>query len=622
MAGLYDDQPRLRETMLEFMRLRAIRVAADVGLSVGSMSVAQATDYFATQVPMSREEAKGEVCARLQAPAQGLSYVIGKAQLFEFVQASKLRAQSLNSTLDLLEFHTSIEVNGNLPFVLQMHAAGLQTSLSLDFENLHSAFDGVGTRDRMAELQAAPELVRRLPGTPAGPSPLMLSGYERVAGVAGGAEERSLFWLLVHSSMHNASHDPGVPVVIWLQGGNGCSSMIGAFTENGPFYSPVQQQQSNATSGLLKNEHSLHHLAHVLYLDRPAGSGFSFSGAAPNVSWANDNQTALDGLAALRGILRKFPWLGGRQVWVAGESYAGHFTVQLATEIANAEPTLPAGTTLGGVICGNGVVDINQTNYAWFEAGYTHSLVDEEVWRGMQRECDFTKDLGVDGNGCPRGVSDTCAHLISRWMNQSGSNRNLLSLYDFYSDVCLTESTSPRGGGSALRSVVDACADVDTEAYLNLPAVRASLHVSAHAPERWHPCSQSVNDAYSCPDTLVSVAPLYQALLQDTRRRRRLLIYSGDVDGVVPTLATRRWIAAMQGKVKVQGWRLWLDSRGQIGGYTEQYSARGAAADAQLRSGELIFATVRGAGHMVPTYQPLRAFELFRSFLRDESLPG
>ena len=621
MTGLYDDRPRLRETMLEFMRLRAIRVAADVGLSVGSMSVADAIEYFAAQVPMSREEARGEVDARLEAPGQGLSYVVGKNQLFKYLQAAKLQAQAQNSTLDLMAFHLSIEENGNLPFVLQMHQAGLQTSLSLDFENLHSAFDGVGTPERMAELQAAPELVGRLPDTPAGPSPLMFSGYEQVADTGGGDKERQLFWLLVHSSLPNASHNAEVPLVIWLQGGNGCSSMIGAFTENGPFYSPVRLPlRTNVTSGLLTNEHSLHHLAHVLYLDRPAGSGFSFSGGAPDSSWANDKQTALDGLAALRGVLKRFPWLSGRAVWVAGESYAGHFTVQLAADIADAEPTLPVGTRLGGVMCGNGVVDINQTNYAWFEAGYTHSLVDEEVWRDMQRQCDFTKDLGVDGNGCPQGVSDACAKLVSRWMNQSGSNRNLLSLYDFYADVCLPSSASTHYPSQT----VDPCADAHTEAYLNQAAVRAALHVSAKAPSRWEPCSQAVNDAYSCPDTLVSVAPLYRALLQDTRRKRRLLIYSGDVDGVVPTLATRRWIAAMGGKVKVEGWRLWRDSRGQIGGYTEKFRAEGAEEvwGESSSSGELTFATVRGAGHMVPTYQPLRAFELFRSFLRAQPLPS
>jgi hypothetical protein len=113
----------------------------------------------------------------------------------------------------------------------------------------------------------------------------------------------------------------------------------------------------------------------------------------------------------------RYPWLCGRKVWVAGESYAGHFTVQLATAIAHAEEEeeaaaarvgaksnassrlLLCGATLGGVLVGNGVVDINQTNFAWFEAGYARSVVDEPTWSGMRAACDFTKDLGIDGNG-------------------------------------------------------------------------------------------------------------------------------------------------------------------------------------------------------------------------------
>ena len=89
-------------------------------------------------------------------------------------------------------------------------------------------------------------------------------------------------------------------------------------------------------------------------------------------TWANDNQTAADSLEALVGLLARFPWLCGREVYVAGESYAGHFTVQLATAIADAESSETlCGSTLGGVLVGNGVVDINQTNFAWFEAGDT-----------------------------------------------------------------------------------------------------------------------------------------------------------------------------------------------------------------------------------------------------------
>ena len=90
---------------------------------------------------------------------------------------------------------------------------------------------------------------------------------------------------------------------------------------------------------------------------------------------------------------------------------------------------------------GNGVVDINQTNYAWFEAGYTHTLVDGDTWDGMKSECDFTKDLGIDGNGCPRGVSNECAALVNVWMEQSGNKEGKLSLYDYYSDVCLSSTS-------------------------------------------------------------------------------------------------------------------------------------------------------------------------------------
>lgn len=47
----------------------------------------------------------------------------------------------------------------------------------------------------------------------------------------------------------------------------------------------------------------------------------------------------------------------------------------------------------------------------------------------------------------------------------------------------------------------------------------------------------------------------------------------------------------------------------QVGGWTEVYEG-------------LTFATVRGAGHEVPLFQPMRAFLLFRSFLGGKQLPS
>lgn len=119
------------------------------------------------QVPMSKADAESEVLARLAAPAQGLSYVIGKIQLFAYQHAARLAAvkysKGKSTAFDLAAFHSTIETNGNLPFVLQMHSAGLATTLDVSFVNLHTAYAGVKPADVRARAED-PTLVRRLPG--------------------------------------------------------------------------------------------------------------------------------------------------------------------------------------------------------------------------------------------------------------------------------------------------------------------------------------------------------------------------------------------------------------------------------------------------------------------------
>jgi carboxypeptidase C (cathepsin A) len=595
-AGLFDGTPRLRETMFEFMRLRALRVEVDVGLSTGSMSVEEATKYFQVQVPMSKEEAEGEVLARLAAPGQGLSYVIGKVQLFHYLMS----AQLVDNSFDLATFHSNIEFNGNLPFVLQMHDAGLATTLKTDFINLHTNYVGV-TSNYIPTFVHDATRIEHLPGRPINNLPAMFSGY---ADVSNG--DRSLFYLMVHSSKYiSQAEKQNIPIVIWLQGGNGCSSLIGAFTENGPFYSP-----ESMANDLITNVNGLQRHAHVIYLDRPAGAGFSIAKGPMNDTWANDKQTAIDSMDAIVEIVKKYPWLCGSNVFVAGESYAGHFTIQLATLLVEREENLCV--QLSGVMIGNGVVDINQTNYAWFEAGATHTIVEEKIWLDMKEQCDFTKDLGIDGNGCPQGVSDRCIDLVNKWMNQSGATSGALSLYDYYSNTCLNPTSTNLVGGSG-GGGVDACADSHTKKYLNLRAVQQALHVRKEWVGPWEECSQVLNNAYSCPDTLVSMVPLYHSLL---KQGRSVLVYSGDVDGIVPTLASKRWVDSMGSgkKTELEQWHAWTGSDGQLGGWKMKWNI---GSDGKS-GGNLTFATVRGAGHQVPMFQSQRADDLFGRFLNED----
>lgn len=98
-----------------------------------------------------------------------------------------------------------------------------------------------------------------------------------------------------------------------------------------------------------------------------------------------------------------------------------------------------------------------------------------------------------------------------------------------------------------------------------------------------------------------SMVPLYQKFLANTNWR--ILIYSGDVDSVLPTLGTQEWINTMQLPVK-KPWRVWK-SKGEVGGYVTDYD-------------KLTFLTIHGAGHMVPYFRPGHAYTFFSKFIQHE----
>ena len=65
-----------------------------------------------------------------------------------------------------------------------------------------------------------------------------------------------LFYMLFESRS-NPSEDP---LVLWLNGGPGCSSLLGLFSENGPYW-------VNDDATLARNEHSWNNNANTLYVD-------------------------------------------------------------------------------------------------------------------------------------------------------------------------------------------------------------------------------------------------------------------------------------------------------------------------------------------------------------------
>lgn len=108
----------------------------------------------------------------------------------------------------------------------------------------------------------AEELILRLPGQPK-------VGFRQFAGYVNVDEKkgRSLFYYFAEAEEHPEKK----PITLWMNGGPGCASLGGAFTELGPFLPKGDGR------GVRKNKSSWNKASNLLFVDSPAGVGWSYS---------------------------------------------------------------------------------------------------------------------------------------------------------------------------------------------------------------------------------------------------------------------------------------------------------------------------------------------------------
>ena len=135
----------------------------------------------------------------------------------------------------------------------------------------------------------------------------MYSGYLNTT-----SPSKQLHYIYVESTSINATTDP---VVIWLNGGPGCSSLLGAFQENGPFIFDDGQNY------IKPNMYAWNSRANILYIESPANVGFSIGG--PKDWNFTDMSQSIDLFAAVQSFFVLFPEVLPNPLWITGESYAG-----------------------------------------------------------------------------------------------------------------------------------------------------------------------------------------------------------------------------------------------------------------------------------------------------------
>lgn len=418
--------------------------------------------------------------------------------------------------------------------------------------------------------------VKNLPGVSPQPTFPIYSGYIPIPN-SGGKQIHYVFM----ESQNNPKSDP---VVLWLNGGPGCSSMDGLFYENGPY---VFQPQSTK---LLQNAYSWNQNASMLYFEAPAGVGFSILGESAN-NYTDDNTTAHDnGVALSYFFTQYFPEFAPNKFFIAGESYAGIYVPTLAYWTLQYNILFPnTKINLQGIMVGNGVTDWNYDataalpDFLWWHTIYGYPL--RNTW--VNNNCTVYSDSAI------------CQNTFGSIMNLM----NNINIYDIYRDCDFDNQV----GNKYLYTswlhedlqIVPPCVDaLGLTYYMNSDAVRAAFNI----PDTLNLWSICTTLDYQVDYERGSVY-LYPELVQSGLR---ILIYSGDTDAAVPVSGTAQWINNLNMTV-TNDWREWYlqspPNGNQVAGFVVNYGKN------------FTFMTIKGVGHMSIQWKRPEGYHMFLNFI-------
>ncbi|XP_050394322.1 lysosomal protective protein-like [Patella vulgata] len=456
------------------------------------------------------------------------------------------------------------------------------------------------------EAAVAQDEINYMPGLAKQPNFKQYSGYLKASGT-----KKLHYWFV--ESVGNPAKDP---LVLWMNGGPGCSSVLGLLTEHGPF------RINPDGKTVVYNPYSWNLLANMLYLEAPAGVGFSYSDDKNYTT--NDDEVAQNNFLALKDFFSKYPEYSKNEFYVTGESYGGVYVPTLSALVVDDKEI-----NFQGMAIGNGLssYDLNDNSLIYF--AYYHGLYDEVIWDSLVQNCCngnatgrcmFTK--AVSNQKCKEAVTTAsqivyssglnvynlygeCAGGVQKTSVRFDAQRNkvvsnnfgwLLSNTDYIKKEFELLKTLAPGSLSLDPPCINA---TNVAKYLNSPEGRQALHIPEQV-QPWTTCSGEVSANYV--STYMEMSAQYKKILA---AKKRVLVYNGDVDMACNFLGDEWFIEDLDLDVvaeRMEWFYMAADGTKQVAGFVKQFE-------------DLDLVTVRGSGHMVPTDRPIAALRMFSNYL-------
>ncbi|KAL2896682.1 Serine carboxypeptidase-like 2, partial [Bienertia sinuspersici] len=306
----------------------------------------------------------------------------------------------------------------------------------------------------------------------------------------GKEEEVQLFYYFIESEQDPESD----PLMIWLTGGPGCTSLCAIFYEHiGVYFNHSTSTWETDLPALELNPYSWTKFINILFVESPVGTGFSYGTTAESYN-TDDTMSSKLIYEFLQMWLMVYPQFAKHPLYVGASSYSGLIAPFVTQEIVHGnedeiEPKINIkGYVLGSPRTNRNFIDkIGKINF-----GQRVSLLSDELYELTNASCGGPY-WNFSGASCEKNVKTVSNRydrlIINKWVNNA--------------------------------------------------QVREALHVREGTVGYWTRCNETIRAHKTYNSTIESSIENHQYL---TSKPIRALIYSGDQELTVTYVGIQRWI--------------------------------------------------------------------------------
>ncbi|KAK0754598.1 carboxypeptidase cpdS precursor [Schizothecium vesticola] len=427
-----------------------------------------------------------------------------------------------------------------------------------------------------------------------------------------GQEDSNLFFWFFPTS----NPDPKKEIVIWLNGGPGCSSLVGLLQENGPFL------WQTGTFKPVLNPWSWHTLTNMVWIEQPVGTGFS---EGP-VTAANEEDVAKQFMGFWMNFVETFA-LQGYKVYIAGESYAGMYCPYIADAFINANDTVYFD--MSGVLMYDPVISnyylqtiVPATQFVTYWSGlFPFNDTFREKMHKTDKDCGLTKFVNdhlvyppkgnmpnsFPGEGEDGQIKADCTNALEGIMKAIMPLNPCFNIYQITTTCPLLWDVV--GFPGSMEYLPDGA-----EIYFDRPDVKRAIN--APLDGTWSACSHTPVFTHWSDDSTQATDSVLPHVIDTTKN---VIIAHGALDFVLIANGTLLVLQNMTWGGKVGFQRPPTEPFYVPNSWLNQISPSTAAtagvAGTLISERGLTYVGIANSGHMVPMYAPSAAFRTLEFLL-------